>query len=340
MTKTHWVGIDVSAVTIDVAIWNERNKQSDYQGEFQNNEAGFAKLKACLEKVKVDNGITVVVEATGGYELGLLAHAYQQNWSVALPNPKQVRDFAKATGRRNKTDQEDAALLAQFGAERQPEAQGELPLELQELDELLQRRIQLEKQRRGEKARLKQWQQRPHPSASVTDSLERTIEHLDSELAQIEQALKQWVNDHPQHKEMVTRLRTAPGIGVKNVLPVLLILHRFNVRTNGNGSAKALTAYVGLDPTHFTSGTTVHKRSTISKMGDGMVRSLLYMGALGGIRGDNPLRHFYQRLVNRGKSKRLALVAAARKILIWCHALFTRQVDFDATLYKIPSSTA
>ena len=99
--------------------------------------------------------------------------------------------------------------------------------------------------------------------------------------------------------------------------------------TNGQGSAKGLTAYVGLDPQPYESGTSVRKPATISRMGDTTLRRKLYMGALGGIRGQNPLRAFYQRLVGRGKKKRLALVAAARKLLVWAWKVFQTETDFD-----------
>lgn len=90
-------------------------------------------------------------------------------------------------------------------------------------------------------------------------------------------------------------------------------------------------AFAGLDPQPFESGHSVYKRATISKMGDEMIRNKLYMGALGGVRGKNVLADFYKRLVGRGKAKRLALVAAARKILVWSWAVFVKEVDFDAT---------
>ena len=88
-------------------------------------------------------------------------------------------------------------------------------------------------------------------------------------------------------------------------------------------------AFVGLDPQPYESGRSVHKRATISKMGGRSVRRYLYLGALGGVRGKNVLRTFYKRLVSRGKAKRLALVAAAHKILIWAWAVFAKDVDFD-----------
>jgi len=338
---TQWVGIDVAAKSISVAMWDDAAKRSQYIGEYGNDEAGFVQMEKALgEQMEVDTTINLVVEATGGYELRLLSYAYERQWGIALPNPKQVRDFAKGNGRRNKTDRADAQMLADYGADKQPETQQMLPVELVELDELVQRRLQLEKHLRSEKSRLKQWQQRPRPAPAVTDSMQRTIDHINEELVAIETAIKSLLKSHPHHKRMVMRLLTAPGVGDKNVLHIFLALHRFHVRTNGNGNTKSIVAFAGLDPNDFSSGSSIYRRSSISKMGDSTLRRFLFMGAFGGIRGHNPLRHFYERLVARGKPKRKALVASARKILVWCFVLFNNHVDFDPSFHSFPQSAS
>lgn len=95
-----------------------------------------------------------------------------------------------------------------------------------------------------------------------------------------------------------------------------------------------MTAYLGLDAQEYSSGSSVRKRATISKMGNSQMRSRLYLAALGGVRGKNsPLQTFYQRLVNRGKSKKLALVASSRKIAVWAWAVFQQGVDFDPSRF-------
>ena len=129
------------------------------------------------------------------------------------------------------------------------------------------------------------------------------------------------------------RLRAVPGVGAKNVLPLLVSCYRFHARTAGHGTAKGITAFVGLDPQPYDSGRSVHKPATISKMGNRDLRRLLYMGALGGVRGNNPLRPFYHQLVARGKAKKLALVAAARKILVWAWTLFIRKTQWNPSRF-------
>ena len=121
-----------------------------------------------------------------------------------------------------------------------------------------------------------------------------------------------------------------PGIGEKNVLPLLVLCARWSSLTQGQGTAKGLTSYAGLDPQPYDSGRTVHKRARISRKGNPTLRHLLLMGALGGIRSPHSvLRQFYNRLLAAGKPKMVALVAASRKILVWAWAVFRNQSPFD-----------
>jgi transposase len=111
---------------------------------------------------------------------------------------------------------------------------------------------------------------------------------------------------------------------------LLVACERFHTLTGGQGNAKEMVAYVGLDPQPHESGTSVWRPALISRQGDRGLRARLYMGALGALRGENPVHAFSQRLVTRGKPKKVALVAAARKLLVWAWAVFTSGQVFDA----------
>lgn len=328
------VGVDISKATFVTAVW--RGKQATVLEALPNNATGFAAL---LEEVQgwqaAENvrGVHLILEPTGGYELALVVFAQAQGWEVSLPNPKQVRDWAKGSGRRAKTDRVDAQVLAQFGAEKQPKPQQPLANEVRELDNLLARRQDLEQMLRQEKNRLGELQARPGVPAPVIDSLQAVLAGLEKALHTLEEAIQAHLRQHAHLQRKVERLLALPGVGVKNVLPLLVILERWHTLTNGEGSAKGLTAYVGLDPQPYESGSSVHKRPSISHMGDKEVRRLLYMGVLGGVRGNNPLRTFYQRLVGRGKPKKLALVAASRKLLTWAWAVYASDTDWNPALF-------
>jgi transposase len=326
-------GVDISKATFVGAVWVAGRPIE--LGKFDNEASGFRALQQALLQEQAQLGasqIHLVVEPTGGYELALVAFAYAQGWIVSLPNPKQVREWAKGIGKRAKTDRVDAQLLAQFAAERRPPAQPPLAAEVTELDNLLERRNDLETMLRQEKNRLSELTHRPGVPKSVLTNLEQMIQALENALQEIEQAIAQHLQNHAYLHEHRQRLLTIPGIGPKNVLPLLVLLLRWHTLTDGQGSDKGLTALVGLDPKPWTSGTSVFHSPTISKMGDGEIRRLLYMGALGALRGQNPLHDFYDRLVGRGKAKKLALVAASRKLLTWTWAIFSTNTVWQPTL--------
>ena len=333
MANNVYVGVDIAQAKFDAAVWQGAPGLALHA--FRNDTSGFAQLaeRLALLAPAPDTQIVLVLEPTGGYEMALVAFAYDRGWQVCLPNPKQVRDFAKSSGRRAKTDAQDALLLAQFGAEQRPAPQQELPAPIQELIELLHRREDLQQLKRSESNRLLGLQQRPRPAPAVLESLERTIAALDAELAAIAQAIEDLLTHNPDLKRDVKHLRSVPGIGERNVLPILVLFYRWRARTSGRGTPKGLVAFAGLDPQPYDSGRTVHKRAIISKMGDRSARRYLYLGALGGVHGKNALRTFYHRLVSRGKAKRLALVAAAHKILVWAWAVFSQGVDFDPSRF-------
>jgi transposase len=332
------IGVDVSKEHIDVAQWTQHKAITI--GRYTNNIKGFRKLERELHDTLGKDGkhhqIHLIVEPTGGYEQPLARYAIEKGWSVSLPNPHNVRQWAKGVGIRAKTDKCDAKALARYGAEVNPTIWTPLPQEMEELSLLVDRLNDLHKTLRIENNRLDALRRRGVKHSGAIDNLNDTISFIESQISNIQSAIKDHFDDNQSLKDDRELLRTIPGVGEKNSPVILLLMHKWNLLTNGEGNAKGLTAFVGLDPVPFDSGT-IHLRASISKKGDPFVRSQLYMGALGGIRGDNPLRQFYDRLVDRGKPKRLALVAAARKILVWAWAIFSSNQPFT-NLKMIPQN--
>ena len=327
------LGVDISKASFVAALW--LGKQAQDLGVMANEPGGFGQLHeqvSVYQRQTNAQRIHLIVEPTGGYELALVAFAYSQNWDVSLPNPKQVRDWAKGESRRAKTDRQDARLLAQFGADKRPQPQQPLAREVSELDTLLKRRQDLEQLLRQEKNRLGELQGRPGVPPAVEHSLQEVIVALEKALAELEAAITQHLRQYDHLQQQADRLLSLPGIGQKNVLPLLVLLYRWHTLTHGQGSAKGLTALVGLDPQPFESGSSVRRTASISHMGNAEVRRLLYMGALGALHGQNPLHDFYDRLVGRGKAKKLALVAASRKLLTWSWAIFATGTVWNPAL--------
>lgn len=336
MSQVLVMGVDIAKKDFAVAC-RVSDRVMDL-GKFANDGEGHAALRVALAEVCAKVGlqrIQVVLEPTGGYEAALLAYAYDQAWAVSMPNPKKVRDWAKGVGYRVKTDRVDARILAHYGVERQPPLRPQLAVEVTQLDSLLKRRLDLEQALHQEQTRLSEMAGRPGLAPQVEESLRQVIEALTQALAGIEQAIKELTEQHEPFQTNLVRLLALPGVGPKVVLPLLVKLFQWHNLTSGEGEATGLVAYIGLDPQPYESGRTVRKHAGISKMGDSEVRRLLYMGALGGVRGNNPLKPFYQRLVGRGKAKKVALVAAARKILVWAWTLFSRQIDWNPDFHQI-----
>lgn len=330
------VGIDIAKK--DFAVAYRVGEVEVELGKFANDATGFKQLQEAVESACQAHGVSqiqLILEATGGYEAALMAYAYEQKWGVSMPNPKQVRDWAKGVGYRVKTDRVDARILAHYGVERRPPLRPQLAVEVSELDSLLKRRQDLEQALQKEQTRLSEMAGRPGLAPQVVASLEQVIEALTEALAGIQQAIDDLCQQHDSLQQNLTRLLALPGVGSKVVLPLLVKLLQWQNLTAGEGDASGLVAFIGLDPQPYDSGRSVHKHPGISKMGDNELRRLLYMGALGGVRGKNPLKPFYQRLVGRGKAKKVALVAAARKILVWSWAVFSQQIDWNPDFHKI-----
>lgn len=328
MQTSLYLGVDVAQASLAVA-YASATKVARLSSQ-RNDEAGWAALAAEVSRHN-EAGLPVhlIVEPTGGYEAGLVAFGHGQGWAVSVVNPLHVRRFAQSQGRRAKTDPLDAEILARYGRQLQPLPQLPMAADAADLEALQGRRDDVVKLLRAERNRLAQLKQRPRVPRAVQQSVERLVHTLEEELAQLDEAIAHLCRHSEQLRLLHRLLLTVPGVGQRVVIRLLVLIHRFQALTAGTGTAAQLVAYLGLDPQPYESGRSVQRRSTISRMGHRLGRADLFMAALGGVRGHNPLRHFYQRLLDNGKAKRLALVACARKILVWAWAVFQARLPFD-----------
>ena len=332
------VGVDMAKKSF-TASYRIQADEVDYEvGTFTNDPSGYETLQVALQGACEQHGleqVQLILEATGGYEASLLVYAYAQEWWVSMPNPAQVRNWAKGVGYRVKTDKVDARILAHYGMERNPPLRPQLATEVTELDSLLKRRLDLEQALRRETTRLSEMSGRPGISPKVCESFQQVIDALTESLAEIQQAIDELQQTHEPFATERQRLLPLPGVGPKIVGPLMVKLMQFQNLTSGQGDARGLVAFIGLDPQPYSSGTSVRKQPGISKMGDSELRRLLYMGALAAIRGNNPLRFFYHRLLERGKAKKVALIAVARKLLVWAWTLFSRKSQWNPDFHQI-----
>jgi transposase len=295
-----YIGLDVSKDTIDVASYPH-----DEHWRVTTSEADLAALVA---QVRARAPALVVVEATGGYEMALVGLLVAAAVPVAVVNPRQVRDFAKATGQLAKTDAIDARVLALFAARVQPTPRAVPDAALQDLTALVTRRRQLIEMLGAERNRL----------AVARPALRRSvgahIRWLERQLATLEEELATRIRATPVWREKDDLLRSVPGVGPQTAR--MLIAHLPEL---GQLSRHEIAALAGVAPLNRDSGHWRGRRTTWG--GRAVVRAGLYMAALVASRYNPVLRAFYLRLVVAGKPKKVALVAVMRKLLTILNAM-------------------
>jgi transposase len=299
-----FVGIDVAKAELVVAT-----RPADERWPVTNDERG---LRTLVERLRRDAPALVVLEATGGYEVAAVAALAAAGLPVVVVNPRQVREFARATGELAKTDGIDAGVLALF-AERVRPAVRAVPDDAQrELDALLTRRRQLLEMLFAERNRLGQATGRGR--APVKKSLKAHIAFLERELKTTDTELAAMVRASPVWREKEDLLRSVPGVG--RVLATTLLAELPEL---GRLSRREVATLVGVAPLARDSGTLRGRRFV--QGGRASVRGVLYMGALVATRRNPVIRAFYQRLLAAGKPKKLALVACMRKLLTMLNAM-------------------
>ena len=294
-----FVGIDVSKATLDVAV-----RPSDEKWSAANDEAGIAEIVARLVKLETT---LVVVEATGGLEVALVAELAAAV-PVAVVNPRQVRDFAKATGQLAKTDQIDAFVLARFGEAVRPEPRPLKDEETRYLAALVSRRRQLQHMIVAETNRL------GSATKKLQHGIQKHIDWLRRELRLLERDLDDTIKSSPVWREKEDLMRGVKGVGSVSAATMLA-----EVPELGTLNRKQIAALVGVAPLNRDSGT-LHGRRTIWG-GRATARAVLYMASLSALRTNPTFRDFYRRLLAAGKPKKVAITAVMRKLLVVLNAI-------------------
>jgi transposase len=309
-----FVGIDVSKDLLEIAV-----RPSGEQWSIENDPLQFPAL---VEKLTELAPSRIILEATGGLETLVASDLGAAGLPVCVINPRQARDFAKATGQLAKTDGVDADVLAHFGEALQPPLRELRSTETQLLEALLTRRRQLVQMRTAEKNRLSGTN---HPRKIIKD-LEAHIAWLDKRISQCDDELKTALQASPIWRTNDQLLRSVPGIG--KVVSRTLIAELPEL---GKLSDKQITALVGLAPYANDSGGRRGQRHI--RGGRNTVRSALYMATLSAIRRNYRIRSFYERLLFVGKPKKVAITACMRKLLVILNAIIKQQQPWrDYTL--------
>ena len=319
MTKyTEIFGVDISKDVFDIYGSISGHNQ------FTNSEEGFKSFQKSLPKKSL-----VVMEATGYYHYRLAQFLYKQNVLVSVVNPLSVKRFIQMKLAKVKTDKSDSKAICEYGMFRDvplynalTEVQSECLQLFRWLDSLIKKRTATKNKLHGEKVL-------GVPSKYVYHSLNRIEKALNKEIKGIELKLLSLVKQDQQVQ--LTLLQSVPGIGLKTALFLIVVTDGFKKFE----TASQLCSYVGITPKIRESGSSVRGRSRISKVGNRKLRNLLFLFSFTACKHNKGCREIYERIVNKGKSKKLALIAVSNKLLKQCFAIAKSGLPYDEAYVSV-----
>jgi transposase len=305
-----FVGIDVAKDRLDVHV-----RPSGEIFDVPRDGEGIADL---VHRLRALEPRLIVMEATGGFEAVVASALAGAQLPLSVVNPRQIRDFARAAGRLAKTDALDAEIIALYAERMRPEARPLPDADARHLSELVARRRQIIEMMTMERNR-----RRALTSKRLLKSVDRLLAALQKELTDIEVDLNDTIRGTPAWRETEELLTSVPGVGDKLARTLIADLPEL-----GRLSRRQVAALVGVAPINRDSGTMRGRRTTWA--GRAKVRNVLYMAALTASHHNSALKSFYQRLLQAGKPKKLALTAVMRKLLTILNAIVRDQVPWQS----------
>jgi transposase len=307
MRQEHFIGIDVSKAHLDVAV-----RPSGERKRFEQD----AEIEELVRFLKTRSPTLIVLEATGGLEMTACAALASAGLPVVVVNPRQVRDFAKATGQLAKTDTLDAGSLAHFAEVVRPEVRPLKDAQLQALEAIVTRRRQLVGMLTQEKNRLAMC------PPSLHKDLKAHIRWLEKRVADTDGQIRTRIRQTPVWRDKDDLLQSVKGVG-----PVLSMTLLTNMPELGTLSRKQVAALAGVAPLNRDSGTYRGTRRIWG--GRAQVRAVLYMATVAAIRSNPDIKRFYQRLIAAGKKPKVALTACMRKLLTILNAVLKHRTPWQ-----------
>ncbi len=312
------LGIDVSKAKLAVALL--RPGQGVQEAAFDNTPRGFKKLAKWLRKRKAGQ-VHVCLEATGLYGDGVACFLHEAGHTVSVVNPARISAYAKSQLQRNKTDQLDAALIADFCRTQQPPAWTPPDPAWRELRALARHLVDLKDMRQQERNRLQAGIQ----SEVVRDTLEEHIAFLEEQIAELERHIREHIKQHPSLKRQRDLLESIPGIG--SLSASLILAETNDLRRFDN--AGQVAAFAGLNPTQRRSGSSVQGQTSLSKTGNARLRRILFFPAMSACTHNPRIAPWAARLADKGKTRMQVIAAAMRKLLVLAYGVLKSGQPFD-----------
>ena len=316
------LGIDVSKDTLDVVLRHQ--DQSQHQ-VFSNNAVGYARLTRWLIAHKA-GAVHACLEATGQYGDGVAEYLYHAGHAVSVVNPLRIKRYGESKLHRNKTDKADAALIAEFCAKENPPLWKPLPDSLKQLRQMVRRLDDLQCNYQQESNRLTSGV----TNAWVVADLQGHLQELSQRIQATKTAIDQFIAADPELKHKAYLLDTIPGIGMLTAARLLAEIGEISSFED----APQLAAYAGLNPKGVRSGSSVHKKTRISKEGRAFIRYILYMPAISARKHNPIIRDFCDRLAQRDLPKMAIVAAAMRKLLHLVFGVLKNDTPYNPNFLK------
>jgi len=306
-----YIGIDISKETFDVI--NKEGKHSQYR----NDNKGFLKFYKAIPK-----GSICVMEVTGIYHLRLAKFLYSKGIAVSVVNPLRIKRFSQMHLRRNKTDKADAQLISLYAQQQELELWQPAPQVIEQSKDIFQILEQYIEFRAGLKNKLDALRSKDAPEVLIK-SIVSQIDQITVSINELQTELDELVKGY--NPVMLSNITSIVGIGQRTAALLIVTTEGFKNFDN----AKQLCSFFGLAPTETSSGTSVKGNQKISKMGNPLVRKKLYMCSLQASRYNKACVDLYQRLLAKGKPKKIALIAVANKLLKIVFAIAKSGMPYD-----------
>jgi len=323
------VGIDVGKKELLAALSDAEGSIIRGSKLFSNNKSGFKKLWKWVVSCGSEQGINryhMCLESTGVYgEEVSYYFSSMEGFTVSVVNPSQIYAYARASLKRTKNDVVDAELIARFCATQRPDAWKPESGVIRRLREILRHIEALKKMRTEELNRLESMNHRFDPCKEVIKSIKKHIAVLDKQIMELEKDCRNTIDKDPGLKNDHELLKTIPGIADISGFWLLAEIGS----TRRDYTIKQLAAHSGLSPRERSSGSSVRGKTSIAKAGNKRLRRSLYMPAMVAIRYNPIVKSFYERLCQKGKPKKIALVAAMKKLLHIAFGVLKNQKAFD-----------
>lgn len=308
---TEYFGIDISKQTFDVV------NQSGKHWQYENTPKGFLKFK---RTIKVDS--ICVMEATGIYHLPLAKYLHSKDVNISVVNPTRIKRYSQMTLNRNKTDKSDAKIISSYAQNQEVELWKPAPDLIEQGKDLVQIIEQYIEFRAGLKNK-KDGLKSKNTTKSLMKIIENQIDSISIEIDELQQKLIQMVKEYDS--KLLQNITSIVGIG-QNTAALLILSSDGFINFD---SAKQLCSYFGLAPTEYSSGTSINGSRKISKMGNPLVRKKLFMCSLQASRYNKSCIDLYQRLLAKGKPKKVALIAVVNKLLKIVFAISKSGLPYD-----------